>query len=510
MAASPGMTRKRPGYGRWPRPLAERAFRGLHARAEESGRAFASLRAASALRHRASSARGAEECGADGRAAGAWRRAPGPSRQAPPGGGFALERPEAPGGDPALRPACSRRTAVCRRGSGTTWAFRGRAADRWEPRVGTAVSFDSTRTGSSPSASPWPTSASSCRSPPRSICRSSRRSLGSGERRRVSPTTSPSVRSSRSPRPGFEPQSRTRFPAGFSWPRPDTAAARPSVTTSRRSASDTSSESRLRRPPGLSGRGTCACPCRFRQRAPPQASLSRRGPSADLRRGVRAENRARAFSIRDLSPGNESPLTSHLHAVRVRPAPRDDCRAVARPEERPLIEWPSGQKEPAESFLSTPPPGTPLATLVRTAKLRWRIERDDEGRDDGIGPDHDEGCGSRGFYHHATLCMAIFGLVAVGRGLSSPSGVSLLGLPFRVAAVPAASARGVLPIRPQRRVPESIETMRVRIALVFLEGVPRCPCCPRAVTDRAPARTRPPPLLTPSYETPSCVDGDDT
>lgn len=135
--------------------------------------------------------------------------------------------------------------------------------------------------------------------------------------------------------------------------------------------------------------------------------------------------------------GTRAPLTSRFHAVRVRPAHRDYWRAEARPEEWLLIEWPSGQKEPTKYFLSTLPDDTPLSTLVRTAKLRWRIERDYEELKDEIGLDHYEGRGWRGFHHHATLCIAAYGFLAVERGLFSPSGVSLLGLPFQVAAVPA-------------------------------------------------------------------------
>lgn len=134
--------------------------------------------------------------------------------------------------------------------------------------------------------------------------------------------------------------------------------------------------------------------------------------------------------------GTRVPLSSRFHAVRVRPAHRDYWRAEARPEEWLLIEWPSGQKEPTKYFLSTLPADTSLATLVRTAKLRWRIERDYEELKDEIGLDHYEGRGWRGFHHHATLCIAAYGFLAVERGLFSPSGVSLLGLPFQVAAVP--------------------------------------------------------------------------
>jgi SRSO17 transposase len=45
---------------------------------------------------------------------------------------------------------------------------------------------------------------------------------------------------------------------------------------------------------------------------------------------------------------------------------------------------------------------TSLAALVRLAKLRWRVERDDQELKQQIGLDHYEGRTWRGFHHHAT------------------------------------------------------------------------------------------------------------
>ena len=134
--------------------------------------------------------------------------------------------------------------------------------------------------------------------------------------------------------------------------------------------------------------------------------------------------------------GTRTPLKSRFCALRVRPAHRDYWRTEARAEEWLLIEWPAGQNEPTKYFLSTLPVDTPLPSLVRIVKLRWRIERDYEELKDELGLDHYEGRGWRGFHHHSTLCIAAYGFLAVERGLFSPSGVSLLGLPFQVAPVP--------------------------------------------------------------------------
>jgi SRSO17 transposase len=59
--------------------------------------------------------------------------------------------------------------------------------------------------------------------------------------------------------------------------------------------------------------------------------------------------------------------------------------------------------------LSTLPPDASLSTLVETAKLRWRIERDYQELKQELGLDHYEGRGWRGFHHHMALCVAAYG-----------------------------------------------------------------------------------------------------
>ena len=46
------------------------------------------------------------------------------------------------------------------------------------------------------------------------------------------------------------------------------------------------------------------------------------------------------------------------------------------PEEWLLVEWPQGESAPTKYWLSTLPADADLETLVATAKMRWRIERD--------------------------------------------------------------------------------------------------------------------------------------
>jgi SRSO17 transposase len=87
-----------------------------------------------------------------------------------------------------------------------------------------------------------------------------------------------------------------------------------------------------------------------------------------------------------------------------------------------LIEWPTGSAEPAKYWLANLPAATPLKQLVRTAKLRWRIERDFEELKQELGLNHFEGRSWRVFHHHATLCIAAYGFLVAERCAFSPAG----------------------------------------------------------------------------------------
>jgi len=114
--------------------------------------------------------------------------------------------------------------------------------------------------------------------------------------------------------------------------------------------------------------------------------------------------------------GTNEPLSSRFAAVRVRAAHRDEEGLRApRAEQWLLIEWPVDQAEPTKYWLSTLPATTPLVKLVRTAKMRWRIERDYQELKQEFGLSHYEGRGWRGFHHHATLCIAAYGFLLADR-----------------------------------------------------------------------------------------------
>lgn len=98
-------------------------------------------------------------------------------------------------------------------------------------------------------------------------------------------------------------------------------------------------------------------------------------------------------------------MRSHFLAIRVRPANRHIPRAAdgSLPEEWLIAEWPPDQPEPVKYWLSTMDIRTPLKTLVRLAKIRWRIEHDYRELKTGLGLDHFEGRSFLGWHRHVTL-----------------------------------------------------------------------------------------------------------
>ena len=119
--------------------------------------------------------------------------------------------------------------------------------------------------------------------------------------------------------------------------------------------------------------------------------------------------------------GSRGPQASRFASVRVCPAHRHAEGAGPGPEGWLLSEWPRGEAAPTKFYLSSLPPKTPLRTLVRLAKLRWRIERDYQEMKGELGLDHFEGRTWTGFHHHAALCAAAHAFLALRRALFPPT-----------------------------------------------------------------------------------------
>jgi SRSO17 transposase len=98
-------------------------------------------------------------------------------------------------------------------------------------------------------------------------------------------------------------------------------------------------------------------------------------------------------------------MRSRFMAIRVRPANRHIPRNAdgSLPEQWLIAEWPPNTAEPAKYWLSNMDSGTSLATLVRTGKIRWRVEHDYRELKTGLGIDHFEGRSFIGWHRHVTL-----------------------------------------------------------------------------------------------------------
>ncbi|MGW7613687.1 IS701 family transposase [Streptomyces sp. NPDC054766] len=126
-----------------------------------------------------------------------------------------------------------------------------------------------------------------------------------------------------------------------------------------------------------------------------------------------------AFTQVTWREGSRGPMRSRFLVLRVRPAgirARRLARAAATaqggcwdgvlPEVTLLAEWPEGAEAPTGHWLSSLPAATPIAELVRLAKIRWRIEHDYRELKHGLGLDHFEGRSWTGWHHHVTLVTA--------------------------------------------------------------------------------------------------------
>jgi len=111
---------------------------------------------------------------------------------------------------------------------------------------------------------------------------------------------------------------------------------------------------------------------------------------------------------------------SRFAAARIQTAHRHLLGAPPGDEQWLLCEWPKDEDAPCKFRLSTLPKTTSLHTLVRLAKLRWRVERDYQEMKQEVGLDHYEGRSWRGFHHHATLCAVAHGFLALRRALFPP------------------------------------------------------------------------------------------
>jgi len=164
--------------------------------------------------------------------------------------------------------------------------------------------------------------------------------------------------------------------------------------------------------PGTASRGSGKPPQpRYRDPAPCLTELiTAPGPATARRVSRRHGSRHRR--------GRPQLMSSRFVLTRVRPAGRTlpaAHRGHDLPEAWLIAEWPAGAAEPIKYWLSNLPPATAKRTLVRCAKLRWRIEHDYREVKTGLGLDHYEGRTWAGWHHHVTLVSATHAFLTLQR-----------------------------------------------------------------------------------------------
>lgn len=136
-------------------------------------------------------------------------------------------------------------------------------------------------------------------------------------------------------------------------------------------------------------------------------------------------------AIRDIAPyldykeiewrnGSYGRMKSRFAATRATIAHGHDKGKPAGEKVWVLCEWPAGESAPTKFYVSSLPEATPLKQLVNLAKMRWRVERDYQEMKEELGLDHFEGRTWTGFHHHAALCAASHGFLALQRALFPP------------------------------------------------------------------------------------------
>jgi SRSO17 transposase len=146
--------------------------------------------------------------------------------------------------------------------------------------------------------------------------------------------------------------------------------------------------------------------------------------------------------------GSRGRQRSRFAAVRIRTAHRHTNGRPPGAEQWLVCQWPKGEEAPTKYYLSNLSVDTTLKTLVRLGKLRWRVERDYQEMKQEVGLDHFEGRSWRGFHHHAALCAAAHGFLALKRALFPPEEdeVDLADGPPRPSAHSPSAPRALPPV----------------------------------------------------------------
>jgi SRSO17 transposase len=84
-------------------------------------------------------------------------------------------------------------------------------------------------------------------------------------------------------------------------------------------------------------------------------------------------------------------------------------------EEWLIAEWPAGQQQPTDYWISNLPADTRPERLARLARMRWKMELDYKQLKGELGLDHYEGRSWLGWHHHTALVTAAHGFLTLER-----------------------------------------------------------------------------------------------
>jgi SRSO17 transposase len=159
----------------------------------------------------------------------------------------------------------------------------------------------------------------------------------------------------------------------------------------------------------------CVPAARGARGRPPRRQVASRDPLA-----INAVAKDMDYRLVRWRTGSRGVQSSRFASARVYSAERRTKGRVVTEPLWLLCEWPRDDAEPKKFYFSNMPVSTSLKTLVRFAKLRWRVERDYQEMKQEIGLDHFEGRTWRGFHHHAALCAVAHAFLALQRALFPP------------------------------------------------------------------------------------------
>jgi SRSO17 transposase len=147
----------------------------------------------------------------------------------------------------------------------------------------------------------------------------------------------------------------------------------------------------------------------------------------DRRDHRRGELRSAKKIAQDLGPkafrrctwreGTNSKLSSRFALCRV----KVPCEKGLDPRaEWLLIEWPDGEKEPTQFFLTTLPRRMSRRRIVRLIKERYRTEQAYEELKGELGLDHFEGRSFVGWHHHVSVVLCSYAFLVAERSRAFP------------------------------------------------------------------------------------------